>query len=193
MCPGGSQLTYLVWPALESHFQKWLCFHNHTLGKCITKRSWLCPPSHRGHTYIPGALNAGNLGRLTLTFFLGWVLWVLEGDSLMAVAASAPLLPSTSISLITAINKQPLATSPAGGRGGSRAFTTLGEKLVSYLGQVGVHVSEGTGQQRAFPTSAAPPEGKAPSSWGHLQKCMFHFARKSGSKSIFSKPCWGTR
>lgn len=79
------------------------------------------------------------------------------------------------------------------GWGGSRAFTTLGEKLVSYLGQVGVHVSEGTGQQWAFPTSAALPERKAPSSWGHLQKCMFHFARKSGSKSIFSKPCWGTR
>lgn len=47
----------------------------------------------------------------------------------MAVAASAPLLPSTSISLITAINKQPLATSPAGGGGEAEPLQHLVKNL----------------------------------------------------------------
>ena len=185
MCPEGSQLTYLVWPALESHFQKWVCSHNHTLGKCITKTSWLCPPSHRGHTYFPGALNAGNLGGLTLTFFLGWVIWQLERDSLMAVAASAPLLPSTSIFLITAINKQPLATSPAQGRGEAEPWQHLVKNLSPTLAGwvcMFLKVLAAAGISHL----SCPPERKAPLSWGHLRKCLqcFTLPERVGARTF---------
>lgn len=194
MCPEGSQLTYLVWPALESHFQKWVCSHNHTLGKCITKTSWLCPPSHRGHTYFPGALNAGNLGGLTLTFFLGWVIWQLERDSLMAVAASAPLLPSTSIFLITAINKQPLATSPAQGRGEAEPWQHLVKNLSPTLaGWVCMFLKVLAAAGISHLSCPSWEEGTIVLGTFAKMFAMFHFARKSGSKNIFIKPCWGTR
>lgn len=85
-----------------------------------------------------------------------------EGDSL-AVAASAPLPTSTSIFLITAISKQPLATSPAWGSGEAEPFATLGEKLI-YLGWVGVHVSEGYQAAAGISHLSCIPERKAPSS-----------------------------
>lgn len=41
-----------------------------------------------------------------------------------------------------------------------------------------------------FPTSAAMLEKKAPFSWGHIKKCIFHFARKVGARA-FSACCAG--
>lgn len=69
ICPGGPQITYLVWLSLGSPSQNWICCsHRHTPVKYLTKWSWFCPLSLGGQTHFTIALQAGDLARLILRF-----------------------------------------------------------------------------------------------------------------------------